>query len=126
MFQVLTLLMTITVLIIADGPVIQTGQIKSYDSNGDIVMDGSIKDDGYYQAGIVRSYTIDKVNEIIIDNAMGLQWQDNEIIQKPWITELSYNWGNYDSTFGDTATTYCADLRLSDVSTPYHTNQSNL
>ncbi len=36
-------------------PLLKTGQTLSYDSNGNVVTDGSIKDDGYYQRGATRS-----------------------------------------------------------------------
>lgn len=55
--------------------IIKTGQTKSYNWRGDVIADGSIKDDGYYQAGITRSYTRRDVG-IVKDNVTGLEWQD--------------------------------------------------
>jgi hypothetical protein len=57
--------------------VLKTGQTKSYDQNGNEVADGSVKDDGYYQAGAARSYTRNDVIEIVTDNTTGLMWQDD-------------------------------------------------
>jgi len=55
----------------------KTGQTKSYDTDGNEVTDGSIKDDGYYQKGVTPSYTRDDTTEIVTDHITGLQWQDN-------------------------------------------------
>ncbi len=55
----------------------KTGQTKSYDTDGNEVTDGSIKDDGFYQKGVDPSYTRDDVKEIVIDHITGLQWQDD-------------------------------------------------
>jgi len=70
MLKILITMITLVVLSLADGPVLQTGQIQSYDGNGDIVVYGNIKDDGYYQVGESRSYSRD--GDIVIDNTMGL------------------------------------------------------
>ena len=99
----------------AEYQIFKTGQTKSYDASGNEVTDGSIKDDGYYQVGVSRSYTRDDVNEIVIDNATNLMWQDNnetKTVLKRWITQTNYNAGNYNDTSGDTATTYCENLTL--------------
>ena len=93
---------------LADGPVLQTGQVKSYDIYGNIVTDGSIKDDGFYRIGAVRSYDLSA--DVVIDNATGLKWQDNEAIEKPWLTQENYLAGNDYNTSGDTADTYCNTL----------------
>ncbi len=96
---------------LADGPVLQTGQTKSYSADGDVVTDGSVKDDGYYHAGRARSYS--RRGDVVIDNATGLEWQDDvDSVEKPWVTEENYNDGNYSDTLGDTATTYCSDFSL--------------
>lgn len=97
----------ITILALADAP-LQTGQVKSYDADGTVVTDGSIKDDGYYRAGKARSYG--RSGNVVTDNATGLEWQDNETIQKPWLTQANYDVGDYFNTLGDTATTYCTNL----------------
>ncbi len=96
MLRIIVSIMIMTVFALADGTVLQTGQVKSYDADGNVVTDGSIKDDGYYQAGVTRSYSRD--GDIVIDNTTGLQWQDNETIQKSW----------------DVAGTYCVDFSLGD------------
>ncbi len=93
-------------------PLLKTGLTLSYDANGNVTTDGSIKDDGYYQAGTARSYT--RNGDIVTDNVTSLQWQDSETITKPWVTEESWNAGNYNDTSGDTAATYCSELILGD------------
>ncbi|MEC9492570.1 Lcl domain-containing protein [Flexistipes sp.] len=56
---------------------VETGQTKSYDADGNVVTDGSIKDDGYYQAGAPRSYSRDNSTNIVTDETTGLMWQDD-------------------------------------------------
>ncbi len=78
------------------GSVLKTGQIQSYNENGNVVTNGSVKDDGYYQAGKARSYTRSST-EVVKDNVTGLEWQDNVYgVQKNW----------------DEAQTYCNNLSL--------------
>ncbi len=89
MLRIIVSVMIISVFILADGPVLQTGQVKSYDADGIIVTDGSVKDDGYYQAGISRDYNLSG-NSVVVDNATGLQWQDNESIMNIWSDAVSY------------------------------------
>ncbi len=86
----------------AVAPVLKTGQIKSYDENGIIVTDRSLKDDGYYRAGKMRSYS--RRGEVVVDNATGLQWQDNEVVQR-----VGDGFG-----FMDDAEDYCSKLTLDD------------
>lgn len=105
-----TISILLTILSLADGPVLKTGQTLSYDESGIIVSNGSVKDDGYYQAGVARSYSRD--GDIVIDNTTGLQWQDTESVQKQWLTQDNYDDGNCSDTSGDTATTYCEDFSL--------------
>jgi len=93
----------------------KTGQTKSYDEAGNEVIDDSIKDDGYYQAGITPSYTRDNVKQTVTDHVTGLEWQDDAAagsVTKPWVTQTNYDAGNYFDTSGDTAATYCATLPL--------------
>ncbi len=97
MVRIVIFMSVAALLAFADAPVLQTGQVKSYDMDGIVVTDGSIKDDGYYRAGKARSYG--RSGNVVKDNATGLEWQDNESILKPW-TE----------TGGDTAANYCASL----------------
>lgn len=87
MLRILFFLMVTVLLVLADGLVLQTGQVKSYGVDG-IVTDGSVKDDGYYQAGVVRSYS--RRGDVVIDNATGLQWQDDETLEKSWATAVTY------------------------------------
>ena len=97
-----------------DGPVLQTGQTKSYNANGEVVTDGSIKDDGYYRAGVPHSYS--RNGDIVIDNATGLQWQDDvESVDKPWVTQENWDAGKYSDTTGDTATNYCDKLSIDSI-----------
>ena len=52
---------------------------------------------------------------IYIDKQQKLTWQDNKdtiILQKPWITKINYNNKKYNDTSGDTAKTYCKQLKL--------------
>ncbi len=71
-----------------------------------------INDDGDLQKGVTRSYTRDNQKQIVTDNNMGLMWQDSENIKKPWVIQENYASGNYANTNGDTATTYCENLKL--------------
>ncbi len=82
MYKIFLTTLVLTVFALSDGPLLKTGQVKSYDTNGNVVTDGSVKDDGYYQAGVARSYG--RSGDIVIDNATGLQWQDDRLIQKKW------------------------------------------
>ncbi len=91
-------------------PLLKTGQTLSYDSNGNVVSDGSIKDDGYYQRGATRSYS--RNGDIVVDAVTGLQWSDSESVSKMWITQASYSEHEFDNTSGDTAVTYCESLQL--------------
>jgi hypothetical protein len=83
-------------------PLQKTGQTKVHYNN----------DDGDLQKGVTRSYTRDDLNQIVTDNVMGLMWQDNESIKKPWVTQENYVGKNYMETNGDTAETYCESLGL--------------
>jgi len=80
----------------------KTGQTTSYTDY----------DDGYYQTGVTPNYTRDDSKEIVTDNITKLQWQDNESVKKPWVTQANYDARNYSDTSGDTATTYCENLTL--------------
>ena len=104
-----------------NGGVLKTGQTTSYDENGSVVTDGSLKDDGYYQKGAVRSYTRSGVG-IVTDYSTGIvqMWQDDIVpMKKPWVTQENYDDGNYSDTSGDTATAYCEDKYLGDYSDWY-------
>jgi len=72
---------------------VETGQTKSYDVSGNEVTDGSIKDDGYYQAGEQRSYSRDNSTYIVTDETTGLMWQDDADaanIAKTWSEARTY------------------------------------
>lgn len=93
----------------------KTGQTKSYDTSGKEVTDGSIKDDGYYQKGVLSNYTRDTVKEVVIDNLTGLMWQDDKdakTVTRKLITQANYDLKRKDDTSGVTAATYCTELTL--------------
>ncbi len=114
MFKIFLTTLVLTVFTFADGPVLKTGQTTSYDTDGNVVTDGSVKDDGYYQAGVARRYGRSAAG-VVTDHTTGLKWQDNVVSTDwPWVTQDNYNDGNYSDTAGDTATTYCNNLSLDD------------
>lgn len=101
---------------VTTGKVKKTGQTKSYDENGTEV-DGTLKDDGFYQMGLNTDYIRDDAIEIVTDNLTNLMWQDGGTMPvKPWLTDTNYDScidGNDTACFdtsGDTAVTYCEDL----------------
>ncbi len=102
MLRIVILLGISVLLALASGPVLKTGQVKSYDEFGNVVTDGSIKDDGYYQAGKARGYSCNHIDRIVIDNATGLQWNDSVSIKKKW-----------EDASDDTAAAYCTALPTS-------------
>ncbi len=112
MLRLLILLGVSALLALADGPVLQTGQVKSYDGDGNVVTDGSIKDDGYYQTGVMRSYSRSSIG-IVTDHTTGLEWQDDvRSVEKRWLTKENYDAKDYHDTSGDTAIAYCNGLSL--------------
>ncbi len=112
MFKIIVSLSLLTLLSLQATPLLKTGQTQSYDVDGKVVTDGSVKDDGYYKAGATRSYSRSVV-DVVTDNVTGLEWQDDvDSVEKPWVTQENYDAGNYNDTSGDTATTYCSLLGL--------------
>jgi len=112
--------MSIRIIDVIESKLKKTGQTRSYDENGSEVTDGIIHDDGHYQAGVTISFVRDDSLEVVVDQATGLMWQDNDEVNintKQWqTTEKNYLCVNstddaacYD-TQGDTATTYCDNL----------------
>lgn len=88
--------------------VLKTGQTLSYNHYVGEDIPDVVKDDGLYQSGAERSHTRDDVDEIVSDEVNALMWQDDpRVVQKPWSTSADYA-----DTTGDTATTYCRELRL--------------
>jgi len=79
-----------TALLMADGPVLKTGQTTEYKAG----------DDGTYKAGTARSYN--RVAGVVIDNATGMQWQDDYSDNANTIKTA--NWAD--------AATYCTSLNL--------------
>ena len=98
----------------------KTGQTNSYDINGTVIADGSIKDDGYYQSGKTANYT--RASDMVVDEVTSLMWQDNaeaSTITKTWFTQATEDEctkdirsAACDDTSGDTAATYCSQLTL--------------
>ena len=88
MLKTIILIISMAVFALANGSLLQTGQIKSYDADGTIVAGISIKDDGYYRAGADRNYS--RRGDVVIDNATGLEWQDNESVDSNWSDAISY------------------------------------
>ena len=123
MYKTILSILLLSSLSLAVGSVLKTGQTKSYDADGNVVTDGSVKDDGYYQTGKARSYNRSSTG-VVKDNATGLEWQDNvDSVSKPWLTQDNYDkcTGNNGQTqdtskctdtSGDTAATYCSNLTL--------------
>ena len=114
------------------GKLKKTGQTKIYDSGGvehtyaEADSNGSLRDDGYYQKGVVPSYTRDNAKEIVTDNVTGLQWEDDinaSSVTKPWLTQensdkctgsngQTQDTSKCNDNSGDTAATYCKSLSL--------------
>lgn len=90
MFKTVIGVMAVSALVMADGPVLKTGQTMVYKAG----------DDGTYQAGIARSYF--RENGVVTDNATGLQWQD----------DYSDNGGNVKDANWTDVQTYCQNLLL--------------
>jgi len=107
-------------------PLKKTGQIESYDKDGNI--DNTIFDDGYYQTGIDSHYSRDN-NEIVTDSVTKLMWADDANVAtktKQWLTDDKYaicdaNYSspscfdtssNISDSSDDTAIEYCHSLRL--------------
>ncbi len=107
---------TIYILDIVESLVLKkTGQRKIYDEDGLEVLDGSIKDDGFYQSGVKLQYSRDEDNETVSDTITGLMWADDDAVnytRKKWVTQSNYDAGDDLNTSGDTASTYCDNLIL--------------
>ncbi len=111
MLRILILLVSLVPLTLASSPVVKTGQVISYDNDGNVVTDGSIKDDGYYQLGAEHKYS--RSGNIVLDSTTGLEWQDDvDPVEKFWLTIDNYNNHDYYNTDGDTAATYCQNLQV--------------
>jgi hypothetical protein len=109
----------------------KTSQTKSYDTDGEIVNDNTLKDDGFYQKGIDPNYTRDDNTQIVTDHVTGLEWEDTLSVSsetKTWLNKevtqkCRDGYGNpmcpdegcdiCSDISGDTATTYCSALELS-------------
>lgn len=83
-------------------PIFKTGQTLSYDKDGDVVTDDSVKDDGYYQAGERRRHLRDEQHLVVVDHVTKLEWQDN----------YTAGGGNENRKTWDDANFYCEGLFL--------------
>ncbi len=101
MFKMFLTTLLLMVFTFADGSVLKTGQTKSYDQAGIVVTDGSVKDDGYYQAGAMRGYSRNAAG-VVEDTATRLEWQD----------DYSDNGGNIKTSNWQGALDYCSALGL--------------
>ncbi len=98
MFKIFLTTLVLTVFTFADGPVLKTGQTTSYDTDGNVVTDGSVKDDGYYQAGVARRYGRSAAG-VVTDHTTGLEWQDDVVsVQRKWEDSGSYPAAEYCDT----------------------------
>ena len=91
MFKIFTISILLTIATLADSLIHKTGQTQSYDENGSIVTDGSIRDDGYYQIGLTRNYI--RAAGIVTNKTTGLEWQDeyeDYNIYDPYVTTASW------------------------------------
>ena len=69
----------------------KTNQKFSYGLDGKEVTNSTIKDDGYYQRGVVGKYISNKNKTTIIDTITGILWQDNNISSTiGWISAKNY------------------------------------
>ena len=101
MFRVILSIILFSSLSLAVGPVLQTGQTTSYDADGNVVTDCTIKDDGFYRAGQDRNYTRTSAG-VVVDHTTGLEWQDDYSDNNDSVKKAS--WEN--------AETYCNALSL--------------
>ncbi len=71
----------ISVLLLADGPVLKTGQTTIYRTG----------DDGSYKAGLSRSYSRDNAVDVVTDHTTKLEWQDDAASRfMPWERAKNY------------------------------------
>ncbi len=69
MFKNIIIISILTLLALADSPVVKTGQTTSYRTG----------DDGTYQKGTAHSYFREPITGNIVDSATGLRWQDTYV-----------------------------------------------
>jgi small nuclear ribonucleoprotein (snRNP)-like protein len=81
------------------GGIKQTGQLRSYDENANVILDDSLRDDGYYRAGVPLHFVKDSSTKVIYDKITGLEWENTPHVQS---TSLSQKEAFY----------YCASLDL--------------
>ncbi len=82
-------------------PMKKTGESRSFNEGGFRVIDGGIKDDGFYQKGTTPSYIRDDAKKIVIDTITGLEWQDDG--------------GGETASTQEDAFTYCSSLNMGGV-----------
>jgi len=56
--------------------------------------------------------TFIREGDIVFQVDTSLAWQDDESVQKPWLTQENFDLNSEYNTTGDTATTYCTELNL--------------
>ena len=94
MYKKIILMVLCSSCIYLNADILKTGQVKSYDQNGNEVSYGTVKDDGYYRKGLIRSYS--RVNGMVTDRITDLVWQDNysdnggEVRQDTWSEAKAY------------------------------------
>jgi len=101
------------VLVTAPVKLKKTEQIKSYQTNGSEIDNGSVKDDGFYKLGLANSYTRDNATDTVLDTVTNLMWQDNEAV-----ADDSFSW------LSEQDTVTCSDDNSSDACT--HLVEDNL
>ncbi len=93
MFKILLSTLILTLLSLAEAPLLKTGQTTSY----------AEFDDGHYQAGVARDYNRSTAG-VVTDKVTKLEWQD----------DYSDNGGSIKSAAWQGALDYCAALGLAD------------
>jgi hypothetical protein len=87
--QRIVFLIIMLIIVLFASSVVKTGQTKSYDQLNREVSYGSVKDDGYYKAGVGMRYTRNSKG-IVTDHATGLEWDDTSLKIKSWYASRSY------------------------------------
>lgn len=90
----------------------KTGQVKSYNENGEEVVNNPnfptayYPDDGYHQSGLAPQYQRNDTQKTVTDHIHGLIWQDDESV-----STTVYPW--------EEAKSYCENLSLGSYKTPW-------
>jgi len=103
--------------------------VKNYPYKKTSITESAIDfDDGWFRKGAIPFYIRNPAvffgsnspvdSDTVLDIVTGLQWQDNpevETVLKPWLSKEVYSnvvQGELDDVSGDSAYSYCANLRL--------------